>query len=79
MTTTIDVRPAGRLRDAWAAAHHPVPGVPRWARNAAYALPYTVFPSSLWGIAVCTFHLPIGPAECRHLPPWLPLPWARPR
>jgi hypothetical protein len=60
MTTTIDVRPAGRLRDAWAAAHHPVPGVPRWARNAAYAVPYTVFPSSLWRIAVCTFHLPIG-------------------
>src|SRR5882757_10774049 len=28
MTTTIDVRPAGRLRDAWAAAHHPVPGFP---------------------------------------------------
>jgi hypothetical protein len=60
MTTTIDVRPTGRLRDAWAAAHHPVPGVPRWARNAAYAVPYTVFPSSLWRIAVCTFHMPIG-------------------
>lgn len=42
MTTTIEVRAAGRLRDAWVAAHHPVPGVPRWARNAAYAVPYTV-------------------------------------
>jgi hypothetical protein len=60
MTTTIEVRPASRVRDAWAAAHHPVPGVPRWARNAAYAVPYTVLPASLWRIAVCTFHLPIG-------------------
>jgi hypothetical protein len=60
MTATIEVRAAGRLRDAWAAAHHPVPGVPRWARNAAYAVPYTVLPSSLWRIAVCTFHTPIG-------------------
>ena len=60
MTTTIEVRAAGRLRDAWAAAHHPVPGVPRWARNAAYAVPYTVLPASLWRIALCTFHMPIG-------------------
>ena len=60
MTTTIGVRPAGRLRGAWAAAHHPVPGVPRWARNAAYAVPYTVLPASLWRIALCTFHVPIG-------------------
>ena len=60
MTTTIEVRAAGRLRDAWAAAHHPVPGVPRWARIAAYAVPYTVLPASLWRIALCTFHMPIG-------------------
>jgi hypothetical protein len=60
MTTTIEVRAAGRLRDAWAAAHHPVPGVPRWARIAAYAVPYTVLPASLWRIALCTFHVPIG-------------------
>jgi hypothetical protein len=60
MTTTIEVRPAGRLRGAWAAAHRPVPRVPLWARNAAYAVPYTVLPSSLWRIAVCTFHVPIG-------------------
>lgn len=63
MTATIEMRAAGRLRDTWAAAHHPVPGVPRWARNAAYAVPYTVFPSSLWRIAVCTFHVPIGRGE----------------
>ncbi|MBG0831699.1 hypothetical protein HS041_28635 [Planomonospora sp. ID67723] len=38
----------GRLRTAWRAAHAPVPGVPRWARLAAYAVPFTVLPSSLW-------------------------------
>ena len=37
-----------------------MPGVPRWARNAAYAVPYTVLPASLWRIALCTFHVPIG-------------------
>jgi hypothetical protein len=37
-----------------------VPGVPRWAGNAAYAVPYTVLPASLWRIALCTFHVPIG-------------------
>ena len=58
--TTLEVRPDGRLRDAWAAAHHPAPGVPRWARNAAYAVPYTVLPASLWRLALCTFHVPIG-------------------
>ena len=60
MTTTIHEGPAGPLRASWAAAHEPVPGVPRWARLAAYAVPLTVLPSSLWRIAVCTFHLPIG-------------------
>ena len=38
MTTTIDLRAAGRLRAAWAGAHRPLPGVPLWARNAAYAV-----------------------------------------
>lgn len=61
--TTTGTRPAGRLRGAWAAAHRPVPGVPRWARRAAYAVPYTVLPASLWRIAVCTFHVPIGRGE----------------
>lgn len=49
-----------RLRAAWAAAHTPVPGVPRWARLAALAVPFIVLPSSVWRIAVCTFHLPIA-------------------
>ncbi len=50
----------GRLRTAWAAAHAPVTGVPRWARIAAYAIPLTVLPSSIWRIAVCTLHAPIA-------------------
>ena len=52
--------PAGRIRAAWAAAHAPAAGVPRWARAAAYAVPLTVLPSSVWRIAVCTFHAPIA-------------------
>jgi hypothetical protein len=51
--------PAGRIRAAWAAAHAPASGVPRWARIAAYAVPLTVLPSSVWRIAACTFHAPI--------------------
>lgn len=51
--------PAGRIRAAWVAAHAPVAGVPRWARVAAYAVPFTVLPSSLWRIAACTFRAPI--------------------
>ncbi len=51
----------GRLRAAWAAAHAPVAGVPRWARLAALAVPFTVLPSSMWRIAVCTLHIPIAP------------------
>ncbi len=43
MTAVID-RPTatGRLRTAWAAAHAPVAGVPRWARTAALAVPFVV-------------------------------------
>jgi hypothetical protein len=52
-------RPAGRIRAAWAAAHAPAAGVPRWARAAALAVPLTVLPSSAWRIAACTFHAPI--------------------
>jgi hypothetical protein len=51
--------PAGRIRAAWAAAHAPAAGVPRWARIAAYTVPLTVLPSSVWRIAACTFHAPI--------------------
>ncbi|GAA2755330.1 hypothetical protein [Actinopolymorpha rutila] len=64
MSTSVAVRskaPAlsSRLRAAWRAAHDPVPGVPRWARIAAYAVPFTVLPSCLWRIAAVTCHLPL--------------------
>ena len=55
--------PTGRIRAAWAAAHAPAPGVPRWARIAACAVPLTVLPSSVWRIAACTFHAPIMRGE----------------
>ncbi|WP_214415728.1 hypothetical protein [Sphaerisporangium fuscum] len=68
--------PPGRLRAAWTAAHATVPGVPRWARIAALAIPFTVLPSGLWRVAAMTFHAPIvihnhdmGPGD---LPSWLP-------
>lgn len=57
-TTTPPVA-TGRLRAAWSAAHDPVPGVPRWARIAALAIPLLVLPSGLWRIAAFTLHLPI--------------------
>ncbi len=65
----------GWLRGGWTAAHTAVPGVPRWARIAAYAVPFTVLPSSLWRIAVVTFHLPISHGEQGRgqLPAWLPM------
>ena len=50
---------ATKIPAAWAAAHAPAAGVPRWARVAAYAVPLTVLPSSAWRIAACTFHAPI--------------------
>ncbi|XRQ12510.1 hypothetical protein ACN3XK_16930 [Actinomadura welshii] len=58
VTTTPPVA-IGRLRAAWSAAHDPVPGVPRWARIAALAIPLLVLPSGLWRIAAFTLHLPI--------------------
>lgn len=58
MTTLFSL---ARLRAAWAAAHTPVPGVPRWARAAAMVVPLTVLPSSAWRIGVCTLHIPMGP------------------
>lgn len=64
MSTTLIERPPtrspGPIRSAWAGAHAPVAGVPRWARLVAYAIPFTVLPSSLWRISVCTLHLPIA-------------------
>ena len=59
MNMTTEAPPAGRIHAAWDAAHAPAAGVPRWARMAAYAVPLTVLPSSVWRIAVCTFHAPI--------------------
>jgi hypothetical protein len=75
--TTVTL-PAGRIRAAWAAAHVPAAGVSRWARIAALAIPLTVLPSSLWRIAVCTFHAPIlrgdpGPALGGSGRPGMPL------
>ncbi|MET8179288.1 hypothetical protein [Streptomyces sp. NPDC005336] len=45
----------GRLRTVWATAHAPVAGVPRWARIAAYIIPFTVLPSGLWRIAMVVY------------------------
>ncbi|AQZ63490.1 unnamed protein product [[Actinomadura] parvosata subsp. kistnae] len=76
MTSIARTSPAaGRLRAAWTAAHTPVPGVPRWARIAAYAVPLTVLPAGLWRIAGVTFHLPIahGAQGSGEVPPWLPM------
>ncbi|MFI1618054.1 hypothetical protein ACH4VT_13995 [Streptomyces lydicus] len=72
MTFRSDMPSAGgRLRTAWAAAHQPVAGVPRWARRAAHAVPWIVLPSGLWRIAaVCA-----GDDHGRRagdLPSWLP-------
>lgn len=80
MTTTVDPTSPGAvaaLRAAWAAAHRPVAGVPLWARRTAVLVPFLVLPSSVWRIAVCTFHAPIVrglPADASgNLPSWLPL------
>lgn len=55
---------------AWAAAHTPVAGVPRWARIAALAVPFTVLPSGLWRIAAIFADDGHGAGD---LPGWLPL------
>ncbi|MEU8119324.1 hypothetical protein AB0C21_11530 [Spirillospora sp. NPDC049024] len=72
--------PFARLRAGWNAAHEPVAGVPRWARIAAMAVPFTVLPSGLWRIAAFAFHLPIlsdGSLDTGDaggdVPGWLPL------
>ncbi|WP_051466964.1 hypothetical protein [Actinomadura oligospora] len=65
----------GPVQRAWHVAHEPVRGVGRWTRIAAYAVPLTVLPSSLWRIVVFTFHAPIllGDRDAGSLPSWLPL------
>lgn len=59
---TTFVQPTGRLRAMWRAAHAPVPGVPSWARRAAYGVPLVVLPSSLWRLPL-VFHDDIGAGE----------------
>ena len=72
MATMTETGAAGRIRTAWASAHNPVAGVSRWARIAALAIPFTVLPSSLWRIAVCTFHAPIVRGDFADTPSGLP-------
>ncbi len=66
-----------KMHSAWHAAHSPVADVSLLARRAAFVVPLLVLPSSLWRIAVCTFHLPLTddlpPDASGDLPPWLPL------
>lgn len=59
------------IRGGWRTAHTAVPGVPRWARRAAYAIPLALLPSSLWRIAAYTFHAPIADGPT-HAPSGLP-------
>ncbi|UMP05539.1 hypothetical protein [Amycolatopsis sp. EV170708-02-1] len=66
---------SGRLRAAWTSAHAPVPGVPRWARIAAYTIPFVVLPSGLWRIMTVVFHIgDDGTHGTGRLPSWLPGP-----
>ncbi|GAA4216610.1 hypothetical protein [Actinocatenispora rupis] len=69
-----------RVRDAWRAAHAPVPGVPRWAVACAYAVPLVALPSSVWRIVGFVFDAPMvqhvsggtgpGPSVLRGGPWW---------
>ncbi|MEU8346052.1 hypothetical protein SAMN05443665_10525 [Actinomadura meyerae] len=78
--TVMTTSPAVRVRDGWRSAHDAVDGVPRWARIAALAVPFTVLPAGLWRIAVFALHLPIidgdgmGPGDAQgDLPGWMPM------
>ena len=79
MATLTEAPPTtGRLRAAWSAAHASVAGVPRWARIAAYAVPFTVLPSGMWRIAAVVFHLPLDGGAVNDggsggVPSWLPM------
>jgi hypothetical protein len=63
--SSIAIRSPRGIRSAWRAAHAAVPGVPRWARLAAYTIPFTLLPSSLWRIAAYTLHAPIADGPTR--------------
>ncbi|MEU2750902.1 hypothetical protein ABZ613_32380 [Streptomyces collinus] len=78
MTSTVSpvtpsgaARPPGRMRTVWAAAHAPVAGVPRWGRIAAYAIPFTVLPSSVWRVLVAFVDEDTA-GKTGSLPSWLP-------
>ncbi|MFD6225569.1 hypothetical protein ACFWFZ_01590 [Streptomyces sp. NPDC060232] len=72
MSVHADARPAGgRVSAAWKAAHTPVAGVPRWARIAAYAIPFAVLPSGLWRLGL--LFVDHSAADSGSLPDWLPL------
>lgn len=83
--TVMAMSPAERVRAGWRSAHDAVDGVPRWARIAALAVPFTVLPAGLWRIAAFTLHLPIidgddlgpgtGRATCRAGCPWRRTSW----
>ena len=72
MATMAEAGTVRRIRTAWANAHDPVAGIPRRTRIAALAIPFTVLPSSVWRIAVCTFHAPIVRGDIAHTPSGLP-------
>lgn len=55
-------------RAAWTAAHAPVAGVPRWARIAAWSVPFAVVPSGIWRILTVLFEYPGGEGG---IPGWL--------
>ncbi|MDA0564457.1 hypothetical protein LG943_08975 [Streptomonospora sp. S1-112] len=57
---------ADRIRAAWRAAHEPVPGAPRWARRAAYAVPLVVLPATLWRLPL-VFSEEAGPGEAAYV------------
>ena len=61
------------MRRAWAAAHRPAAGVPRWALALAAVIPFVVLPSSIWRIAVVWFFPPEGGGGQDDLPSWLPI------
>lgn len=67
MNTATAQHPAVRAR--LRAAHAAVPGVPRWARAAALAVPLTVLPSGIWRVAVVLDGSDEGMGS---VPAWLP-------
>jgi hypothetical protein len=54
-----------RMLAALRSANAAVPAVPRWARMAAHAVPFTVLPSGLWRVAAVTCHAPLVGADDR--------------